>query len=60
MAATSNCYSPSSILGSAYYVFDYLSSYASFAAPLIDNLNIGREEGSKESMVKVKWDEEGE
>lgn len=44
----------------AKYFAQYVPSYASFAATLMEKLRVGREEGKEGSMVEVKWDEEEE
>lgn len=47
-------------LGLANYFSEYGPSYASFAAPLMKNLKLGRVEGKKGSMVKIKRDHKRE
>ena len=45
-------------MGLANYFGEYVKDFATFAAPLTENLKVGLEEGKKGSKKPVEWDEE--
>jgi hypothetical protein len=49
-----------SFLGMCNYYSTYVPRYAEMAAPMMELLKVGRIEGKKGSVAKVKWTKEGE